>query len=111
MENILNEIRKANSFEDILQIAYKYKLYDIIDDIFLNYNIVDYDTACEIIVNNLKKDANLAYIKNYISDVYYLNDDYFILDGYECLKNIDNDDIEYIKDYIIECLNEFEYEE
>ena len=71
---------------------------------YLFEDFIDYETAEEIAKNELNN-GGLLRLKYYLGDT-NLNDEIFKLDGYGNLENITIDDLNNLKDEIIENIND-----
>lgn len=117
-EKKMKELRELKERIENIKINYNYEesytnLYNtVIDymndtqDFDLDYsfeNFIDYETAEEIAKNELQN-GGLLRLRCYLGDV-NLNDEIFKLDGYGNLENITIDDLNNLKDEILENIN------
>lgn len=77
------------------------------DELF--YNFINYDEAEEIAKQEIDN-GGLARIACFLQDV-DLSQDIFKLDGYENLQNVYKDDLELLKEEILDKIEELEEEE
>lgn len=77
------------------------------DELF--YNFINYDEAEEIAKQKIDN-GGLARIACFLQDV-DLSQDIFKLDGYENLQNVYKDDLELLKEEILDKIEELEEEE
>ena len=114
----MEKLRELKEKIESIEIDYDYEesytnLYNtVIDymndtqDFDLDYlfeDFIDYETAEEIARNELQN-GGLIRLRCYLEDV-NLNDEIFKLDGYGNLENIDIDDLNNLKDEILENIN------
>lgn len=114
----MKELRELKERIENIKINYNYEesytnLYNtVIDymndtqDFDLDYlfeDFIDYETAEEIARNELN-DGGLIRLSYYLGDT-NLNDEIFKLDGYGNLENITIDDLNNLKDEILENIN------
>lgn len=111
----MKELRELKEKIENIKIDYDYEesytnLYNTVIDYmndtqdfdleYLFEDFIDYETAEEIARNELNN-GGLVRLSYYLGDV-NLNDEIFKLDGYGNLENIDIDDLNKLKDEILE---------
>lgn len=114
----MKELRELKERIENIKINYNYEesytnLYNTVIDYmndtqdfdleYLFENFIDYETAEEIAKNELQN-GGLVRLRYYLGDV-NLNDEIFKLDGYGNLENITIDDLNNLKDEILENIN------
>lgn len=115
----MKELRELKERIENIKINYDYEesytnLYNTVIDYmndtqdfdleYLFEDFIDYGTAEEIAKNELTN-GGLVRLSYYLGDV-NLNDEIFKLDGYGNLENIDIDDLNNLKDEILENIND-----
>lgn len=118
-EKKMKELREVKERIENIKINYNYEesytnLYNTVinymndtQDFDLEYlfeDFIDYETAEEIARNELNN-GGLVRLSYYLGDT-NLNDEIFKLDGYGNLENIDIDDLNNLKDEILENIND-----
>lgn len=114
----MKELRELKERIENIKINYNYEesytnLYNTVIDYmndtqefdleYLFEEFIDYETAEEIAKNELQN-GGLVRLRYYLGDV-NLNDEIFKLDGYGNLENITIDDLNNLKDEILENIN------
>lgn len=114
----MKELRELKERIENIKIDYDYEesytnLYNTVIDYmndtqdfdleYLFENFIDYETAEEIAKNELQN-GGLVRLRYYLGDV-NLNDEIFKLDGYGNLENITIEDLNNLKDEILENIN------
>ena len=114
----MKELRELKERIENIKIDYDYEesytnLYNTVIDYmndtqdfdleYLFEDFIDYETAEEIAKNELQN-GGLVRLRYYLGDV-NLNDEIFKLDGYGNLENITIDDLNNLKDEILENIN------
>lgn len=117
-EKKMKELRELKERIENIKINYNYEesytnLYNTVIDYmndtqdfdleYLFESFIDYETAEEIARNELNN-GGLVRLRYYLGDV-NLNDEIFKLDGYGNLENITIDDLNNLKDEILENIN------
>lgn len=115
----MKELRELKERIENIKIDYDYEesytnLYNTVIDYmndaqdfdleYLFEDFIDYETAEEIAKNELNN-GGLVRLSYYLGDT-NLNDEIFKLDGYGNLENIDIDDLNNLKDEILENIND-----
>lgn len=118
-EKKMKELRELKERIENIKIDYDYEesytnLYNTVIDYmndtqdfnleYLFEDFIDYETAEEIAKNELNN-GGLIRLKYYLGDT-NLNYEIFKLDGYGNLENIDIDDLNNLKDEILENIND-----
>ena len=104
IENIKIDYDYEKSYTDLYNTVIDYM--NDTQDFNLEYlfeDFIDYEIAEEIAKNELQN-GGLVRLRYYLGDV-DLNNEIFKLDGYGSLENIDIDDLNNLKDEILENIN------
>jgi ribosome biogenesis GTPase A len=112
-KEILKEIKNFKSTEDsnyinyntneFMDLIYKNNLEEYTEDIYNDEQMIEY-------LQHYLKESGWLTVKNMLSDINDVTENYYIKDAYGCFNNVTNGDIEYIVDNIEYDLNNEEVE-
>ena len=102
-KEILNDLKRYETknndkyinynVDEFMDLIDKYDLYKYTEDIYDGNRMTDY-------LEHYLKDSGWLTVKNMLCDIDDTSENYYIVDGYGCFRNINNGDINGITDSI-----------